>query len=83
MFEMPGSARVVARPTCRPSSSILAGANAMTISTAASSRLEAARAVLPDEPTVPFHHVLTEHRPGAVMNAAGNVRARPHAATGA
>ena len=81
MFEMHGSARAVARPTCRSSSSLLAGANAVTTSTVASSRLEAVRVELPDEPTVSLHHELTENRARAVSNGAETVLALPHAAS--
>ena len=83
MFEMHGSAHPVARPTCRASSSILAGAIAMTISTAASRRLEVAGVELADKRTVPFHHDLTDHRTSAVVYGAENLLTRPHAASGA
>ena len=62
---------------------IFSGADAITISTAALSRLKAARVELPDKPIVPFHYELTEDCESAVVNGAENVLVRPHAATGA
>ena len=55
----------------------------MKMSTAALSRLKAARVELPDKPIVPFHYALTEDCESAVVNAAGSVLVRPRAATGA
>lgn len=59
---------------------IFSGADAITISTVALSRLEAAQVDLPDKPIVPFHYEMTEDCENAVMNEVENVLGRPQAA---
>ena len=61
---------------------VFSGADAITISTVALSRLEAARVDLPDKPIVPFHYELTEECESAVMNGAETVMGRLHAPGG-
>ncbi len=62
---------------------IFSGADAITISTVALSRLKAASVELPDKPIVPFHYELTEDCESAVMSGAEGVLVRSHAAAGA
>ena len=62
---------------------VFAGADAITISTAALDRLEAARVNLPDKPIVPFHYELTEDCERAVVNGAENALGRSHGAADA
>ena len=62
---------------------IFSGADAITISTVALSRLKAASVELPDKPIVPFHYELTEDCESAVMSGAEGVLVRSHAASGA
>ena len=58
---------------------IFTGADAITISTAALSRLKAARVDLPDKPIVPFHYELTEDCESAVVNGFESVSGWPRA----
>ena len=59
---------------------VFSDADAITISTVASSRLKAARVDLPDKPIVPFHYEMTEDCENAVMNGVETVLGRPQAA---
>lgn len=58
---------------------VFSGADAITISTVALSRLKAARVDLPDKPIVPFHYEMTEDCESAVMDGVERVLGRPHA----
>ena len=59
---------------------VFSEADAITISTVALGRLEAARVDLPDKPIVLFHYELTEDCESAVVNGAETVLGRLHAA---
>lgn len=77
----------IATPQVRGNSSdpstlpaVFSEADAITISTVALSRLEAARVDLPDKPIVPFHYEMTEDCESAIMDGVEHVMGRTHAA---